>query len=41
VDDPLAQGHGLGHLLTESALTLAREHGLTAVILLKTTAAEF
>jgi amino-acid N-acetyltransferase len=41
VVDARAQGHGLGHRLTEAALTLAREHGLTAVFLLTTTAAEF
>ena len=36
-----AQGQGLGHRLTEAALTLAREHGLTVVFLLTTTAAQF
>lgn len=41
VVDASAQGQGLGHRLTDAALTLASEHGFTAVFLLTTTAAPF
>jgi amino-acid N-acetyltransferase len=41
VVDVTAQGQGLGHRLTDAALTLASEHRFTAVFLLTTTAARF
>ena len=41
VVDATAQGQGLGHRLTEAALTLARDHGASVVFLLTTTAAQF
>jgi amino-acid N-acetyltransferase len=41
VVDARAQGQGLGHRLTEAALTLARDRGASVVFLLTTTAAQF
>ena len=41
VVDASAQGQGLGQRLTEAALTLAGEHGVTVVFLLTTTAERF
>lgn len=41
VVDASAQGQGLGHRLTDAALTLAKERGFTDVFLLTTTAAQF
>jgi amino-acid N-acetyltransferase len=41
VVDASVQGQGLGHRLTEAALTLARERGATLVFLLTTTASAF
>lgn len=41
VVDASAQGQGLGHRLTEAALTLARDRGASVVFLLTTTAAQF
>jgi amino-acid N-acetyltransferase len=38
---PSAQGHGLGHDLTEAAVRMAQEKGLAAVYLLTTTAERF
>jgi amino-acid N-acetyltransferase len=39
--DPALQGQRLGHQLTESALAMAREHGVENVFLLTTTAEGF
>jgi amino-acid N-acetyltransferase len=39
--DPALQGQRLGHVLTETALTMARERGAGAVFLLTTTAERF
>ena len=39
--DPVRQGGGLGHRLTEAALRLAETHGAPAVFLLTTTAERF
>jgi amino-acid N-acetyltransferase len=39
--DPAVQGRGVGHQLTEAALTLGRTLGLPAVFLLTTTAEAF
>jgi GNAT superfamily N-acetyltransferase len=41
VVDASAQGQGLGHRLTEAALTLATDRGASVVFLLTTTAAQF
>ena len=41
VVDASAQGQGLGHRLTEAALTLARDRGASVVLLLTTTAMQF
>ncbi|MCA9980534.1 MAG: GNAT family N-acetyltransferase [Anaerolineales bacterium] len=38
---PSQRGTGLGHIMTEAALQLARDHGYTAVYLLTETAAHF
>jgi amino-acid N-acetyltransferase len=39
--DPLAQGKGIGHQLTEAVLRLARERDIDTVFLLTTTAEKF
>jgi amino-acid N-acetyltransferase len=39
--DPALHGQGLGHQLTQAALDMARERGVTDVYLLTTTAAGF
>ena len=39
--DPLAQGKGIGHQLTEAVLRLARERDVDTVFLLTTTAEKF
>lgn len=39
--DPALHGQGLGHELTQAALEMAREQGVTSVYLLTTTAAGF
>lgn len=41
VVSPLAQGQGLGHLLTEAALEIAKRRNLKAAFLLTTTAERF
>ena len=41
VVSPLAQGQGLGHLLTEAALNVAKSHGIETAFLLTTTAERF
>jgi amino-acid N-acetyltransferase len=41
VVSPRAQGHGLGHLLTEAALEIAKRRNLKAAFLLTTTAERF
>ena len=41
VVNPSVQGQGLGHLLTEAALTIARSRGARTAFLLTTTAARF
>ena len=41
VVSPLAQGQGLGHLLTEAALNVAKSHGIDTAFLLTTTAERF
>jgi amino-acid N-acetyltransferase len=41
VVSPSVQGQGLGHLLTEAALNIARTHGARTAFLLTTTAARF
>jgi amino-acid N-acetyltransferase len=39
--DPLVQGNGIGHQLTDAILRIAREHDLDTVFLLTTTAEKF
>ena len=39
--DPLVQGKGVGHQLTEAVLRIAREHDMGSVFLLTTTAEKF
>jgi amino-acid N-acetyltransferase len=39
--DPLLQGRGIGHQLTEAVLGIAREHDLNTIFLLTTTAEDF
>ena len=41
VVSPLAQGQGLGHLLTEAALDVAKSRGIDTAFLLTTTAERF
>ena len=41
VVSPLAQGQGLGHLLTEAALNMAKSRGIDTAFLLTTTAERF
>jgi amino-acid N-acetyltransferase len=41
VVSPAAQGQGLGHLLTEAALNVAKSHGIDTAFLLTTTAERF
>jgi amino-acid N-acetyltransferase len=41
VVDPAVQGQGLGHRLSEAALSIAKAHGTQTVFLLTTTAEKF